>query len=954
MYHVFVPCIAMALYHVDPTHTDKLLNSLPQKGSEANLTLGGIDLNNSGSVVVKADKKLLTVLFPDGQTLEDLYEWKSALENALALAPSACAMGQNGIFCNDTTDSNEASGEQDMLYLMSRELIPDILPVLSVGMVLTIVKDKEPEPDKSTVIGRPILLALEDIDGSPSFLEKAFRFIEEYGIKVEGILRQSADVEEYVLRELPSSPVPASCCTALVDAYSNLLLTAKCIVKIKKLYKRWTKILKMMRMVAYHRSENRMSLSALAACMAPLLLRPLLAGDCEFEDDFTMGGDGSIQLLQAAAAANHAQAIVIILLEEYENIFDEDLLEEGSFSSELYSESEEGDVEDDESTDHDIPEDDRYHDGHNGLETDIDEDPERSSSGTLSERSSYDESNPYDDKATEDEDTDGTSLRDDEPFNTKRTPLLQQDHDQKSSSTPKDVGAQKNETLQHKNINSSPAPSCEPNESIGDVPPLTEPMLKSVSRIGSSSVEKATDKLNEPVPSRKHCTARKNLSMESIDYSSDDEIAIQRLESTKSDLQTKIAKEVKGNAVLQAGLERRKEALRERRLALEQDVSARADLEEVAFAEADIINLKQKVADLHGQLNNQLQKGNVSLCESCSKLLYATDETEGKDQTANIESTTLAHQHKMLSKRNKQDVSSGAACEEKVTATQDLLSSPNVNPSYIQNPERASQDDTISSGTGSCSWEERPTLGTVAPSKRFTSKDENSVSLVDRKDVKVQTLDSPSLPSGKMSPGRSTISCTEDPTAIVCDALLKSTSRGENSMLAANGENMKSLRRDTVSTSGRQPSQKQQTNTSIVSSMLAADGENVRSVRRYLVSTSDRRPSQKQQMNMSNVNSSISSGSTNIPPTEVSAAAGCRTTSKKSFPWGDNVKKETQDSPSLPNRQPSQKQQPNVAIPSSSSSLKANHVSSSEDSAAVGRTASSKKSSSRPEVSIKD
>lgn len=73
-------------------------------------------------------------------------------------------------------------------------------------------------------------------------------------------------------------------------------------------------------------------------------------------------------------------------------------MEEGSFSSELYSESEDGDVEDNESTDHDIPEDDRYHDGHNGLETDVCDDPERSSSGTPSERSSYDESDPYDDK----------------------------------------------------------------------------------------------------------------------------------------------------------------------------------------------------------------------------------------------------------------------------------------------------------------------------------------------------------------------------------------------------------------------------------------------------------------------------------------------------------------------------------------------------------------------------
>jgi hypothetical protein len=34
---------------------------------------------------------------------------------------------------------------------------------------------------KSLVVGRPILLALEDIDGSPSFLEKALCFVEQYG-----------------------------------------------------------------------------------------------------------------------------------------------------------------------------------------------------------------------------------------------------------------------------------------------------------------------------------------------------------------------------------------------------------------------------------------------------------------------------------------------------------------------------------------------------------------------------------------------------------------------------------------------------------------------------------------------------------------------------------------------------------------------------------------------------
>ncbi|RVW17609.1 Rho GTPase-activating protein 7 [Vitis vinifera] len=197
-------------------------NALPQRGGEVNLTLGGIDLNNSGSVVVREDKKLLTVLFPDGrdgraftlkaESSEDLYGWKTALEQALAQAPSAAlVMGHNGIFRNDTR------------------------------------RDKRTV--KSLVVGRPILLALEDIDGGPSFLEKALRFLEKFGIKVEGILRQSADVEEvdrrvqeyeqgktefgadedahvvgdcvkHVLRELPSSPVPASCCTALLEAYS--------------------------------------------------------------------------------------------------------------------------------------------------------------------------------------------------------------------------------------------------------------------------------------------------------------------------------------------------------------------------------------------------------------------------------------------------------------------------------------------------------------------------------------------------------------------------------------------------------------------------------------------------------------------------------------------------------------------------------------------------------------
>ncbi|KAG5577571.1 hypothetical protein H5410_057705, partial [Solanum commersonii] len=146
-------------------------STLPQQGGEVNLTLGGIDLNNSGSVVVREDKKLLTVLFPDGrdgraftlkaETLEDLYEWKTVLEHALAQAPSAAlVMGHNGIFRNDTGDSIEGSCHQ--------------------------WRDKRPV--KSLVVGRPILLSLEDIDGGPSFLEKALRFLEKYGKAIIALL----------------------------------------------------------------------------------------------------------------------------------------------------------------------------------------------------------------------------------------------------------------------------------------------------------------------------------------------------------------------------------------------------------------------------------------------------------------------------------------------------------------------------------------------------------------------------------------------------------------------------------------------------------------------------------------------------------------------------------------------------------------------------------------------
>ncbi|URD89596.1 pleckstrin domain-containing [Musa troglodytarum] len=878
---------------------EETLATLPEKGSEANPTLGGIDLNSSGSVVVKADKKLLTVLFPDGQTSEDLYEWKAALENALAQAPSAVlAMGQNGIFNNDVTDSVEASND----------------------------KCGDREPEKSTIVGMPILLALEDIDGSPSFLEKALRFIEQHGIKVEGILRQSADVEEvkrrvreyeqgkvefspdedahvvgdcikYVLREMSASPVPASCCTALVEAYRtdrgrrvNAIRSAIYKTFPEPSLRLMQRILKMMQTVASHKSQNRMSLSALAACMAPLLLRPLLAGDCEFEDDFNMGGDGSIQLLKAAAAANHAQAIVIILLEEFDKMFDEDLLHEGSASSDPYSDSE-GDLEDDVSTDNDIPEDhdehdsnddltdnditeddgyhdehnsnddysdndipedDGYGDEHNGLEADIDDDSEHSCSETNSESHSNIGSDPYDNELIDNQKRRGASLQE------------RQKSSQKSDiQIPGDSSIQKHETLMH-----------------------------------DSDDGEGADKPNKLVVSIKRpaiwgrTPARKNLSMESIDLS-EDENAIQRLENTKNDLQNKIAKEVKGNAVLQESLQRRKEVLHERRLALEQDVErlleqlqneqdlraslenglmntqpgnaslasamdskTRADLEEVALAEADIVILKQKVDDLHGQLNNHLKRSCVSLCESCGRQLRISDHSGEKTQLEDVRSINLVDRHDKFLKQA--HALSGVVHEAKPVKEQELPFSEVTEPSLDKKSDPIGQN-------------------TIGLSTRSSSSTEDSLSKFSKQ---FQTRQSNS----------------ETPVS------------------------------------------------SISYSERNADCENVETQPRESVSPLDGQPSEKQSIDMANQSCKLSKGLGNDPSTEASARVG-QITASKNFTLGCEDVNQAQDS-SLSGKQSLLNQWPSKTVLDSLRSQTSASVSSSEPGGVAKRL------SSRPEETV--
>ncbi|KAH9690453.1 Rho GTPase-activating protein REN1 [Citrus sinensis] len=659
-------------------------SAIPQKGSEVNLTLGGIDLNNSGSVVVKADKKLLTVLFPDGrdgraftlkaESLEDLYDWKTALENALAQAPSTgSATGQNGILKNDKAEAANGSVEQ--------------------------LKEK---PVKFPVIGRPILLALEDVDGTPSFLEKAIRFIEEHGVQVEGILRQAAYVDDvhrrirefeqgktefspeedahiiadcvkYVIRELPSSPVPASCCNALLEARrtdrgSRVSAMRTAILETfpepnRKLLQR---ILMMMQTVASSKNQNRMSTSAVAACMAPLLLRPLLAGECEIETDFNVGGDGSAQLLQAAAAANHAQAIVITLLEEYDKIFGVSCNDffsvktwEGSASpEELYSESELSGSGTEEATDDDESYEDDDQDGATP-ESDAytDDDLDNASSRSCSESGESGDSVVYKDKkniapflyyvlkmqdvgvGSKSPERNDNSEINQNPSSTSHEKALPQNEDVKDS-----------KNIQNQSENNSSRQVNESAELLVDVSSGTSSEFKLNCQSPKSCLEKSSPVSNESVYGSKRPTvwgrtaARKNLSMESIDGPSDNEVEIQRLEDTKSDLQRKIADEVKGNEILEASLESRKKALHERRLALENDVArlkdqlqkerdkrtameaglgefngsfpipdtidekTKVELGEIAQAETDIINLKQKAKDLRVQLSEQLEK----------------------------------------------------------------------------------------------------------------------------------------------------------------------------------------------------------------------------------------------------------------------------------------------------------------------------------------------------------
>ncbi|XP_021740332.1 rho GTPase-activating protein REN1-like [Chenopodium quinoa] len=683
---------SLVFFRSDPSAT-------PQKGGEGNLTLGGIDLNNSASVEIKTDKKLLTVFFPDGrdgraftlkaETLEDLQEWKTALENALALAPNAAhSAGQNGILKSEQVDDVNGAADQHT----------------------------DGPPGKSMVIGRPILLALEDIDGSPSFLEKALRFIEDHGVNVEGVLRQAADVDEvyrrvreyeqgktefspsedahvigdcikYILRELPSSPVPASCCNALLEAFRsersnrlNAMHTAILETFPEPNRQLLQRILMMMQKVASNKAVNRMSTSAVAACMSPLLLRPLLAGDCELGDtQMDVAGDGSFQLLQAAAAANHAQAIIITLLDEYDKIFGE-----GSMSdSGLFSDSDESgsgteEASDDEmyEDDDDYIEDDDHEDASDHDETD--DDYEHSACETCSGSGDHGESDSYDDKHSERSSSYSRSPEQVHDF------LASQRSSSASPRTPE--SQQDNLHIVDKNTkrnNDTSVAIADSTKMHRDIPAETSSLKESDSLSPQRGTKMSATKVLGSSQFRRHrwgrTSAKKNLSMESIDFSLEDENEIQRLEATKLELENRIEEEANNNAILQASLERRKKALNERRLALEKDVArlqeqlqkerelraaleagsvfdisqlpvsvndkTKVELQKISIAEENFSNLKQRLDDIdaelihqHEQTASHLQDSNnkVQDCLNKGNMLIYNKDNEMKDELHHV------------------------------------------------------------------------------------------------------------------------------------------------------------------------------------------------------------------------------------------------------------------------------------------------------------------------------
>ncbi|KAF5456016.1 hypothetical protein F2P56_025533 [Juglans regia] len=314
---------------------------------------------------------------------------------------------------------------------------------------------------------------------------------------------------------------------------------------------------------------------------------------------------------------------------------------EGSMSPEMYSDSEESGSESEEATDAD-----ESYEGDATQESDADDDLENASSESCGE-SGNSRNIDFCDAKDSDSDLGSKSPGVGDASGTS----------QKLSSNLFEASLHQHAVLQisgnhpNQSNSSSAKQATESAEILRDVSKETFLNPTCARPTPTSCIITSTTISNGPAHCRRSRTlwgrnaARKNLSMESIDYTVEDEVKIQRLEATKIELLNRIAEETKGNAVLQASLERRKKALHERRLALEQDVArlqeqlqkerdlrttleagsvhlpvlattdekTKAELEEIARVEADVINLKQHVDKLESQLNHECKQNYCSM-----------------------------------------------------------------------------------------------------------------------------------------------------------------------------------------------------------------------------------------------------------------------------------------------------------------------------------------------------
>ncbi|KAG5088574.1 hypothetical protein JHK86_001186 [Glycine max] len=195
-----------------------------------------------------------------------------------------------------------------------------------------------------------------------------------------------------------------------------------------------------------------------------------------------------------------------------------------------------------------------YHDAENEVDKETYDDVDCIQSGKLSESSGYAGSDLYDYKAFGGDDSDvGSSSSNHAKTKNANlnvapdTPLSEdQNKQRKGSENPVD-----------ENDASNLFPSTKSYRSMGEILSSMDPGNHLPMQVIESGSGKQTSKASSASFSSKRSTfwGRSN-----------------RLEIAKSDLQLRIAKEARGNAILQASLERRKQALHEQRLPLEQDV----------------------------------------------------------------------------------------------------------------------------------------------------------------------------------------------------------------------------------------------------------------------------------------------------------------------------------------------------------------------------------------------